>query len=211
MARRSLEQVAAAGCSARGLTDATHERFEPSALDRRIVELMVAHGVPQVEIATVIVNPATGRPICGRTLGKYFRKEINEGRRKADAEVAASLYRQAVGRAKVIVDGEVVEEERLPVTSAAIWWTKARMGWKAGGEADEAESEERRESAEPVGRVVVYLPQNGRDDGACGADADAEDAEGRARPNGRAPSRRSGRASSGRGTRRDRASAGAPA
>ena len=174
MARKTPGEVALGG---REEVMAPHSRwlgspFQPDSLQRKTVELMVAHGVPYREIASVIANPATGKPICTTTLMKRFRKELNEGRRRADSEVAASLYRQAVGRAKVIVDGEVVEEERLPVTSAAIWWSKARMGWKAGGETDEGDARDRA-SEEPVGQVVVYLPDNGREPGSEGAPAPA--------------------------------------
>ena len=143
--------------------------FEPSAQDRRVVELMAAHGVPLHEVAQAMLNPRTGRPYHRSTLFEHFREEIERGRRKADDEVVHSLYRQAVGRAKVIVDGEVVEEERLPVTSATIWWTKARMGWKgrngeSGGRAGaRAGREADREPDEPRGRVVITLPDNGRD------------------------------------------------
>lgn len=151
-------------------------RYQPSDLDRQAVELMVGHGIPLHELRKVIVNPETGRAVSLATLKRHFAREIEAGRVKADAEVAESLFRQAIGRTKVIVDGEIVQEERLPVTSAAIWWTKARMGWTAGGEAEQDRKASRGaygnagDAAEPVGRVVVFLPENGRDAGAGGRD-----------------------------------------
>ena len=177
MARESSQRTAPAGrkLSVPTMGGGSHGTYAPSDLDRRAVELMTAHGIPQREICSVIVNPATGRAINLATLRKHFPKEVEAGRLRADAEVADSLFRQAVGRARVIVDGEVIEEERLPVTSAAIWWTKARMGWKASGATDEGEDQGERGAAEPVGRVVIFLPENGRDqDLAAGQDRDQE-------------------------------------
>ena len=134
--------------------------YVPSERDRRAVELMVRHGVPLEEIRRVVVNPATGKPVSKTTLTRHFRREIDSGMVQANTEVAESLFRQAVGRARVIVDGEVVEEERAPNTSAAIWWTKARMGWKAG--ADEDETKAGPEPASAGGKVTIYIPDNGR-------------------------------------------------
>jgi hypothetical protein len=48
-----------------------------------------------------------------KTLAEAFRAELDRGMALADYAVAKSLYDQAVG-------GNV---------TAAIWWTKARMGW----------------------------------------------------------------------------------
>ena len=44
----------------------------------------------------------------------YFKTEIETGHVKANSKVAESLYKQAI-------DGN---------TTASIWWTKTRMGWK---------------------------------------------------------------------------------
>jgi hypothetical protein len=54
-----------------------------------------------------------GKPIDKRTLAEAFRAELDRGMALADYAVAKSPYDQAVG-------GNV---------TAAIWWTKARMGW----------------------------------------------------------------------------------
>lgn len=128
---------------------------------------MVRHGIPLEEIRRVIVNPGTGKAIGKATLARHFRQEIDTGMTKANAEVAESLFRQAVGRTRVIVDGEVVEEERAPNTSAAIWWTKARMGWKAS--AAEEDGKGGPAASPSIGKVTVYIPDNGRDPPASGA------------------------------------------
>jgi hypothetical protein len=65
-------------------------------------------GVPQPQIALFI-------GIFDETLRKYYRREFDLGMIEANAKVAEALFRQAT------------EEGN---TAAAIWWTKARMGWR---------------------------------------------------------------------------------
>ena len=89
-------------------------RFEPTPEQRKTVETMAGHGIPHVDIARVIISPRTGRDIDATTLRAAFRHELDVGHVKANSAVAQSLYQQAI-------NGNV---------TAAIWWTKARMGWK---------------------------------------------------------------------------------
>lgn len=51
------------------------------------------------------------------TLRKYFRAELDLGQHEANAQVAASLYRQATDRVK-------------PNVVAGIFWMKCRAGWR---------------------------------------------------------------------------------
>lgn len=83
-------------------------RFEPTEKNREQVETMAGYGVPLHQVASLI-------GIDEKTLYKYFRKEIDEGKAKANAQIGLSLFQQAT-------TGEN--------TSAAIWWTKSQMGWK---------------------------------------------------------------------------------
>jgi len=80
---------------------------KPTDQNRRTVEAMSAYGIPHEEIAEVI-------GISRKTLTKHYQRELNISLAKANAKIAESLYRQATG-------GN---------TTAAIWWSKARMGWK---------------------------------------------------------------------------------
>ena len=67
---------------------------------------MAAYGVPQEDIALVLdIDP--------KTLRKYLRVELTTGAAEANAKVAESLYRKAVG------DGP-------QSVTAAIFWCKAR-------------------------------------------------------------------------------------
>lgn len=87
--------------------------FEPTYEQRKTVEAMVGYGIPQDSICQIITK-SDGTPISKPTLEKHFRAEIDQGAVKANAKIAESLFKQAVG-------GNV---------TAGIWWTKARMGWK---------------------------------------------------------------------------------
>ena len=72
---------------------------------------------------TAIINPNTGRPLSYHNLEKCFRRELHVGRTKADLAVTQNLFRHAIGNGPAAV-------------RAAIWWTKARMGWRASGPGD---------------------------------------------------------------------------
>ena len=91
-----------------------NKTFTPTDEHRRQVESLAGFGIPEEDIATLIINPNTGKHIARETLRKHFETEINAGRVKANAKVSESLYKQAI-------EGN---------TSAGIWWTKCRMGWK---------------------------------------------------------------------------------
>jgi hypothetical protein len=71
---------------------------------------MAAVGIPEDAIALVI-------GISPKTLRRHYRIELSTGQPKANAKVAGNLYRIATGDGRGAV-------------AAAIWWTKARMGWR---------------------------------------------------------------------------------
>ena len=102
-------------------------RFAPTDDQRKTVEAMAGYGIPHEDIALVI-------GVSNKTLRLRCRLELDTGHIKANSRVAESLFKQAVGEAAVIhimPDGShVTAKERVaPVPAAAIWWTKARMGW----------------------------------------------------------------------------------
>ena len=83
--------------------------FRATDEQRRTVHTMAGYGIPQEEIARVVIIPTTSRPIMRRTLARHFTEELAT---EANMKIAQSLYRQAV-------DGHV---------TAAIFWCKTRMG-----------------------------------------------------------------------------------
>lgn len=80
---------------------------EPTAQSRKTVESMTGFGIPQNDIGLVV-------GVSKVTLEKHYRAELDTGAIKANSTVAGSLYKQATSGNNV---------------TAAIWWTKARMGW----------------------------------------------------------------------------------
>lgn len=87
---------------------AGRHKYEPTDEHRRQVMIMAGFGIPQLEIATMI-------DCAPKTLRRYYRRELDTAATEANMRVAQSLYNLAVKDKSV---------------AAAIWWTKARMGWR---------------------------------------------------------------------------------
>jgi hypothetical protein len=83
--------------------------FVPTEQERIQVEAMAGFGVPHDNIASLI-----GDGIDSDTLKKHFKKELAQGKAKANAKVGQTLYQKATS-------GD---------TTAAIWWSKTQMGWR---------------------------------------------------------------------------------
>jgi hypothetical protein len=82
--------------------------FTPTDEQRRTVRALSGYGVPQEGIAIHI-------GIDAKTLRKYFRDDLDRGSVEATAKVAQSLFHLAT------IDKNV---------AAAIFWMKARAGWR---------------------------------------------------------------------------------
>ena len=82
--------------------------YKPTDEQRRQVLMMTGFGIIQDDIATSL-------NITKPTLHKHFRRELDTGMIEANVRVAKALYENAT---------------RHNNTTAQIWWTKARMGWK---------------------------------------------------------------------------------
>jgi hypothetical protein len=89
------------------------ELFTPTDEQRGMVKAFAAYGVQQDEIAKYLeIDP--------KTLRKHFRRELDTGSIEATSKVAQSLYKAATS-------GNV---------GAAIFWMKARGGWREKHEID---------------------------------------------------------------------------
>jgi hypothetical protein len=86
---------------------ADSQKHKPTEEQRRLVKQLSGVGVPQDDICHII-------DITKPTLHKHYRRELDLGMAEANAKVAGSLFNQATG-------GN---------TAAAIFWSKARMGWR---------------------------------------------------------------------------------
>ena len=118
--------------------------FEPTEEQRRTVRAMAGYGVPHDDIATLLeVDP--------KTLRKHFRRELDRGSIEATAKVGQSLFRMATEGGSV---------------AAAIFWMKARAGWR--------EKHELVVSTRPVAELsdeeLAEIIQQGRDRLAIDAD-----------------------------------------
>lgn len=83
--------------------------FEPTQKERELAESMSGYGVPFEQIAALIRDG-----ISIDTLNKYFRKELINGKAKANSQIGQTLFQKATS-------GD---------TTAAIWWSKTQMRWK---------------------------------------------------------------------------------
>jgi len=83
--------------------------FKPTDDERKLVEQMSAVGIPQEDISQVVRDG-----IDAKTLREHFRMELDTGGIRANAKIGSMLFNKAMA-------GD---------TTAAIWWSKARMGWK---------------------------------------------------------------------------------
>jgi hypothetical protein len=83
--------------------------FSATEEQRRTVRAMAGYGIPQDEIARVVINPATGRPITRKTLARHFGDEIATGATQANISCRSSgLMRCSIGSI-----------ERKTIT---VWW-----------------------------------------------------------------------------------------
>ena len=88
----------------------TKPPHKPDERDLKRVRTMVGMGMTQDEICAVI---GVSKP----TLHKYYRADLDVGAAEANAAVAQSLFKQATNAEK-------------PNVIAAIFWLKARAGWR---------------------------------------------------------------------------------
>jgi DNA-binding CsgD family transcriptional regulator len=107
--------------------------YEPTERDRQTVKLMVAAGIERLDIAACLgIDP--------KTLRKYFKSEMRTAAQRANAQVAGSLFNKATSA------------DHPQAVTAAIWWTKTRMGWK-----ETVKNEHTGEDGEPILAVVTRV------------------------------------------------------
>ncbi len=78
----------------------------PTDESHRQVQTMAGYGIPQEDICIVL-------DVTGKTLRKYYKEQLKNGKIQASAAVIGALYKNAIS-------GNV---------SAQIYWTKAQCGW----------------------------------------------------------------------------------
>lgn len=83
-------------------------KHKPTAEQRKQVETMSGLGLPHEQIASLIGL------LDDKTLRLHYRKELDEGKGKANGSIAKRLFQKAA------IEGD---------TTALIWWTKTQMRW----------------------------------------------------------------------------------
>jgi hypothetical protein len=121
--------------------------------ERELVEKLSGYGLPQADIAALV----TPDGISTDTLRAHFRKELDQGRAKANSGVGQRLWQKAM-------DGD---------TASLIWWSKAQMRWR---------EEVNTQVAAPVTINLAWLPGRGVDAGY--STSGAQIIEGEAQPIG---------------------------
>lgn len=123
--------------------------FTPTREQRSQVEVLSGIGVPHTAIASII-------GIAAKTLRAHFRKELDSGMEKADAKVAANLFRIACGGGREAV-------------TAACFWLRCRSGWseyapphRALGKKGFAEYESKRAAAGTEWADLVDIGTDGK-------------------------------------------------
>ncbi len=105
--------------------------YTPTDKDRKQVKMLSGMGVPCADIAALI-------ELSEPTMRKYYQHELDTGYIQANAQVAQSLFKQATDKDK-------------PNTIAAIFWLKARGGWK-DGHIEGGKKDEKKEAAKQAGK-----------------------------------------------------------
>lgn len=121
------------------------KRFKPDDKQRLTVSVMAACGMPHPEIARQIINPDTGLPISVPTLRSAFREDLDQGKARANALVAQSLFKKATSGTG---PGAV---------AAMIFWLKTQARWKEPPPGDEDDDD-----MTPESRSFTYNVVDGR-------------------------------------------------
>lgn len=110
----------------------TKPPHNPTDAERHRVKTMTGMGIVQDDICEII-------GISKPTLRKYYRHEIDTGSAEANAAVAQSLFKQATNKDK-------------PNVVAAIFWLKARAGWRDQDSTSTGKKQEKQEAAEKASK-----------------------------------------------------------
>lgn len=94
------------------------KKFVPTKEQRDLVEAAAAVGTPHDDICLLL------KDITAKTLRKHFPDELKRGAVKANVRVGGALFTLATTKGP----GQA---------TAAIYWTKTRMGWRETAQAIE--------------------------------------------------------------------------
>lgn len=84
-------------------------RHDPTPIGRRLVEVLVAEGIPQAQICSIL-------SISEKTLRRHYKPELRRGSTNLEAALVLHLFRLANGKGAVAL-------------RAVKFILKARFGW----------------------------------------------------------------------------------
>jgi hypothetical protein len=90
--------------------------FVPTPQHRQMVEMGVYSGMTHDQIAAVIIDENNGKPICARTLERYFPEELANGTERMISRVRTTMMQVAMNPA------------HKGCVTAGIWLLKTRAG-----------------------------------------------------------------------------------
>lgn len=91
--------------------------FTPTEEQRKLVDELAGYGIPEPDIARLVINPGTREPISPVTLRKHFRDELDTGHVRANQRVAGALFKNATTSTETYPGG---------IPTAQIFWLKTR-------------------------------------------------------------------------------------
>lgn len=114
---------------------------EPNDKTRDQVQTMAGYGIPHAEIARLV-------GISEPTMRKHYEHELDTGATKANAMVAQTLFQKTQGNGPGAV-------------AAAIFWLKARAGWREYPAAASDEPKPEPMGKKEAARVAAKNPEPG--------------------------------------------------
>jgi len=96
-----------------------NKRFAPTKEHRDLVTIVAGLGMPHVDVAKLIVNPATKKAITAKTLRVAFRVELDNG--------MAQMNGRAMGGLALLMQSR---NDRIKLEAIKFYLT-TKQGWKA--------------------------------------------------------------------------------
>lgn len=113
--------------------------FKPTDTDKSLVTTLAGCGIPHKHICALVRDG-----IDLKTLYKYFARELELGKAKANAKVGQVLYQKAIG-------GDL---------SAAIFWAKTQMQWSERVQVEHGGLEDENGALTPI-RIEIVKTKKG--------------------------------------------------
>jgi hypothetical protein len=138
----------------------SRQSFEPTQEQRDVVEATIAFGIPEAQVAQLIKNRQTGKPISEHTLRKHFAAEIAIGATKLKSLVGTLIVNTILGRKNPATGVPLGLTDERTRGQLAMFFAKTRMGWR-----ETVVNEHMGKDGGPIATVgtLVILPDNGRD------------------------------------------------